>query len=387
MSEKPPDLAAENSTPEEKPPRLPQFSGKPHCEEISSIPVMRKRNNSLVVFAVIASCLLLLSVLANVIFLAVCCTNFAKDVTSSLTKSKSSSRTPFSETILTEGSDAHRIAVIEIHGLISYEVAGIGHTNMVDEIIQKLHLAAKDYTVKAVILDIDSPGGEVNASDVLYHEIKKVRDEANKPVVALFRSIAASGAYYVAMGSTYIVANRMTVTGSIGVILQTLQYKDLFQKVGLKTYTFKSGKFKDLLSPTREPTPEEIEYVQGFVMQTYDVFASIVEQERKFDNKEQFRSQIADGRIFSGQDALRFNLVDQLGYFTDAQNKAAELAGIKDAQVFRYEPSPSLIRLLRMLSRQFSYKHFLDFGGIDFVQWRQIVPAKAYYLSSTIFAP
>jgi protease-4 len=331
--------------------------------------------------------ILLVSLLANLIMFVILWAGSKTHLPTGFGKSSSSLEAGYVETVLVEGSKNQKVAVIEIYGVISYDIPRTGDNNMVDEVVDKLRIAAEDATVKAIILDVDSPGGEVNASDVLYHEIKKVRDETNKPVVAHFRSVAASGAYYAAMGSSYIVANRMTITGSIGVILQTLQYKELFQKVGLKTYTFKSGKFKDMLSPTREPTQEELDYVQAFIMQSYDVFADIVEQERGFQDREKFRREIADGRIFSGLDALREKVVDQLGYFEDAQRKAMELAGITDAQVFRYDPVPSLSRIFRALGVELGQTKRVEIGLAGFTQGFVLTPGKAYYLLPTVVIP
>ena len=373
----PPNLPGESKQPVNSAAQAPQPNG------------LRKKNRwGFGVCAVaVLSGFLLISLLANLVMFVILLAGSVTRGGAGLGKSVSSMGESFAETVIVDGSKRDRVAVVEIYGVISYDIFGSGDNSMVDEIVEKLRLAAEDKTVKAIILDIDSPGGEVNASDVLYNEIKKVRDEANKPVVAHFRSVAASGAYYAAMGSTYIVANRMTVTGSIGVILQTLQYKELFQKVGLKTYTFKSGKFKDLLSPSREPTQEELDYVQAFIMQSYDVFAGIVEQERGFADREKFRQEVADGRIFSGQDALRERVVDELGFFEDAQRKAQELAGLSDAQVFRYTPLPSLSRLFRLLGVRLREHNRVELGLAGFSKGFTLVPGKAYYLLPTVVNP
>ncbi len=322
--------------------------------------------------------LLALSLVANVVLLVMLAMSSGKGMTA-VKKTRSVGGSEFVEYLIDGERSKNKVAIIEIYGVISYDILGSSGMSMVDEIITKLNFAAEDNAVKAIILDVDSPGGEVNASDVLYHHIKKVRDEHNKPIVAHFRSVAASGAYYAAMGCTKIVANRMTVTGSIGVILQSLQYRELFQKVGLKTLTFKSGKFKDLLNPDREPTKEELDYVQDFVMQTYEVFASIVESERGFTNSADFRANIADGRIFSGQDALRLKVVDELGYFKDAQNQALNLAGISEAQFIKYDAPPSLSRIFRALGVE-STRQSVDVNINGLPKGFDLTPGKAYFL-------
>src|SRR6185436_8894010 len=133
--------------------------------------------------------------------------------------------------------------------------------------------AREDSRVKAIVLEIDSPGGEVTASDEIYSAVVKTR--ARKPVVVYMNSLAASGGYYVACGGKYLMANETTITGSIGVIIQTLNYEQLFNKIGLTSIVFKSGKFKDMLNGARPVSQEERDFVQSFVMKTYEKFLGI----------------------------------------------------------------------------------------------------------------
>ncbi len=171
-----------------------------------------------------------------------------------------------------------KIAVITLRGLISSSLPGNVGDSMVDDMRAALQQARDDQRVRAVVLHIDSPGGEVTASDVIYNWVVKTR--AKKPVVVYMDSLAASGGYYVACGGKYLMANETTITGSIGVIIQTLNYEQLFNKIGLASVVFKSGKFKDMLNGARPVTPEERDYVQSFVMKTYDKFLGIVARER-----------------------------------------------------------------------------------------------------------
>jgi protease-4 len=150
----------------------------------------------------------------------------------------------------------------------------------------------------------------VTASDVIYNAVVKTR--ARKPVVVYMDSLAASGGYYVSCGGKYLMANETTITGSIGVIIQTLNYEQLFNKVGLAAVVFKSGKFKDLLNGARPMTQEEREFVQNFVMKTYDKFLGIVAKERNLP-ADGLRNSIADGRILSGKEALENKLIDGVG--------------------------------------------------------------------------
>src|SRR5207253_297960 len=161
-----------------------------------------------------------------------------------------------------------KIALITLRGLISSSVPGTVGDSMVDDLRAALQQARDDNQVKAVVLEIDSPGGEVTASDQIYNAVVKTR--ARKPVVVYMDTLAASGGYYISCGGKFLMANETTITGSIGVIIQTLNYEQLFNKLGLASVVFKSGKFKDMLNGARPVTPEERELVQSFIMKTYD---------------------------------------------------------------------------------------------------------------------
>src|SRR5437870_6706512 len=203
-----------------------------------------------------------------------------------------------------------KIAVVTMRGLISSSIPGNVSDSMVDDLRAALQQAREDSRVKAIVLEIDSPGGEVTASDEIYSAVVKTR--ARKPVVVYMDSLAASGGYYVACGGKYLMANETTITGSIGVIIQTLNYEQLFNKIGLTSVVFKSGKFKDMLSGARPVTQEERDYVQSFVMKIYDKFLGTVARERNL-SADILRNSVADGRILSGKEALENKLIDGLG--------------------------------------------------------------------------
>jgi protease IV len=241
----------------------------------------------------------------------------------------------FEEELLVDGTGP-KVAVIPLEGMIAFSVTGSSGVSMVEELKSALDQANNDPDVVGIVLSVDSPGGEITASDVLYQAVRQVAE--NKPVVVFMNSIGASGAYYTACGASWIMCNPTTFTGSIGVIISTLNYEDLFGKVGLASIVFKSGKFKDMLSGSRPITPEESAYVQELVMQSYDRFLGIVATARKQDPQRLYDGP-ADGRILSGEDALKEGLVDQVGYIEESYDKAAELAGVEDVQVVRYRPS------------------------------------------------
>ena len=279
----------------------------------------------------------------------------------------------------THGSD-DKIAHIVLRGLISSSISGNVGDSMVDDMRLALQEAREDENVRAVILDIDSPGGEVTAADLIYNAVVKTR--AKKPVVIYRDSLAASGGYYISCGGKYLMANETTITGSIGVIIQTLNYEQLFNKVGLASVVFKSGKFKDMLNGARPITPEEREYIQGFVMKTYDKFLGIVARERNLP-ADSLRNTVADGRILSGKDALDDKLIDGLGQIEDAFAKAKQLGNAPDAAIVKYGPPFVLSRFLRALGKTSDSK-------IELTLPSQLMPklesGRAYFLPS-FYAP
>src|SRR6188474_1932551 len=287
----------------------------------------------------------------------------------------------FREILLQRGARAttDKIAVITMRGLISTSIPGNVSDSMVDDLRTALQQAREDDRVKAIVLEIDSPGGEVTASDEIYSAVVKTR--AKKPVVVYMDSLAASGGYYVSCGGKFLMANETTITGSIGVIIQTLNYEQLFNKIGLSSVVFKSGKFKDMLNGARPITPEEREYVQNFIMNTYDKFLGIVATERNLP-ADHLRNTIADGRILSGKEALQNKLIDGLGQLDDAFAKAKQLGNAPDAKVVKYGPPFSLSRFFRVFGEADS--------KIELTLPKQLLPqlesGRAYFLPS-YYAP
>src|SRR5205814_2675277 len=269
-----------------------------------------------------------------------------------------------------------RIVVIVMRGLISSSIPGAASDSMVDDLRMALQQARDDWRVKAIVLEVDSPGGEVTASDEIYNAVVKTR--SRKPVVVYMDTLAASGGYYVSCGGKYLMANETTITGSIGVIIQTLNYEKLFDKIGLASVVFKSGKFKDILNGARPMTPEEREYIQSFVMKTYDKFLGVVAKERNLP-ADALRNGIADGRILSGRDALDNKLIDGLGQIEDAYAKAKELGHAADAKIVKYGPPFSLGRVFRMLTKSGETRIELTLPG-QFSP--QLQSGRAYFLPS-----
>jgi len=239
---------------------------------------------------------------------------------------------------------SRKIALISVKGVILSR-SGRGFANA-GRIVAEINQARLDRAVVAVILDLDTPGGEVTASDEIHRAVQRCRKR--KPVVACMRSLAASGGYYVAAGSDWIVANRHTLTGSIGVVINSLNYAELMTRVGLKMETIKSGEMKDILSGTRPRTESERQYMQALVQEAFHEFAAIVAAGRNdyADVDAVLAADFADGRILTGRAAKEAGLVDQLGYLDDAVDKARELAGGGSAKLIRYRHHVPLGRLL-----------------------------------------
>lgn len=248
---------------------------------------------------------------------------------------------PLTETCITDADGylcRNKIAIIEVSGIImnarSSGLLGDGD-NPVSVFREKLDAAREDKHVKAVVLRINSPGGAVTASDIMYQDLINFRKDTGKPVVACMMDVAASGAYYLAMGADQIYAHPTTVTGSIGVIMELYNATGLFQKIGVTTDPIKSGPNKDIGNPGRPMTPEERAILQGMVNSFYDQFVQIVARGRHLPD-ERVRA-LADGRVYTGIDAEKLGLVDKVGYLEDAIQTAKDMACIRDAAVVAYD--------------------------------------------------
>ncbi len=203
----------------------------------------------------------------------------------------------------------------------------------------------KDQNIKAVVLRINSPGGAVGPSQEIYSEVLKLSEEI--PVVASLGAVAASGGYYIACGADKILTNPGTVTGSIGVIAQFVNYKELLEWAKVDVEVLKSGKFKDSGSPLKDLTPEERAYLQSTIDDVHNQFKKAVSDTRKLKPEEV--NAVADGRIFTGQQAVDLKLVDEIGTMNDAIDTAAKLGGIDgEPNVTQYPKKKT--RLIDVLS-------------------------------------
>lgn len=215
------------------------------------------------------------------------------------------------------------IEVVSLEGVIKYKGEG-KFKRFMDSLAEIAKRAPK-----ALIVRINSPGGTVGASQEIYEAIKKVQRAGTK-VVALMEDVAASGGLYVALAADQIVANAGTITGSIGVVMQGVEYSRILEWLEIKTSTIKSGEFKDIGSPARPMTPEDRELLQDVVLSTYEQFASTVAKERELDPI--VVKTFADGRIFNGMQAKEYGVVDEVGGFDTALRLARELGGIAEGK-------------------------------------------------------
>jgi protease-4 len=244
------------------------------------------------------------------------------------------------------GSGPDRIVVIDVSGVIGLSSADVGLFSgqlTQEQILSQIRRAAGDPRVQAVVIAVDSPGGGVVASSEIHAELKKLR-AAGKRVVIAMGDVAASGGYYIATAGERIYANPDTLTGSLGVIISTINYEEAFEKLGLRQDVYKSGEFKDIGSPTRPTTPEEEAILQSIVDEAYAGFVDVIVEGRQLSRDEVL--QIADGRLYTGRQALALQLVDELGDLDAAIAGAQELAGLERALVVRYRAASSLRDLL-----------------------------------------
>jgi protease-4 len=218
------------------------------------------------------------------------------------------------------------IGIVEVQGMILDSA----------EIIEQVHYVRDQQSIKAVVLRIDSPGGVVGPTQEIYEEIMKLNK--TKPVYVSMGSIAASGGYYIAAASTKIYANPGTITGSIGVLMKLANFQSLLDKVGIKSIVLKSGEFKDSGSPVRPLSAQDKKILQGVIDSLHGQFVSAVAKGRNLPLDKV--KALADGRIFSGEQAMENNLIDKLGNLQDAVDDAAKAVGITEKPKLSYPPKP-----------------------------------------------
>ncbi|PAQ16581.1 signal peptide peptidase SppA [Bacillaceae bacterium SAOS 7] len=266
----------------------------------------------------------------------------------------------FTENVKEDGNPLEKIAILPVEGVIQDTgaaqpfMASPGYNHQ--EFMKKMDKAKEDDAVKAIILQVNSPGGGVVESAQIHKKIVEIKEETKKPVYVSMGSIAASGGYYISAPADKIFASAETLTGSLGVIMQSINYSELAKKYGVDFVTIKSGPHKDIMSPTRKMTDEEKKILQEMINNSYDGFVKVIAEGRGMSDAEVRK--IADGRIYDGRQAKEINLIDDFGYLDDVIAQLKKDAKLKGAKVVTYESDLGWPSYFSMKAQQV-------FGGND----------------------
>lgn len=253
--------------------------------------------------------------------------------------------TPVFEEVWSYGSGDTKVVRIDLSGTISrgqIERLLGSDPDMVESILAQIQAAENDPYVMGILLDVDSPGGAVTPSDEIYAALRKFKaSDEERRILVFIRDLGASGAYYAAMAGDHIIAEPTAIVGSVGVIMQSVNAKELGDMIGLKSVTIASGVNKDMLNPLEEVNPRHLEMLQGLVDEMQDRFASIVQESRGLDGRE-----LLDGRVFTAGKALEHGLIDEIGYWPDAVEAMDQLLGSDGIFIVRYSRPTGLIEAL-----------------------------------------
>ncbi|ERN52426.1 signal peptide peptidase SppA [Alkalihalophilus marmarensis] len=256
----------------------------------------------------------------------------------------------WAERVIEQGDDfGNSIVVLELNGVIQdtgdavsiFDAQGYRH----QAFLSQIEHAAKDSSVQGLIIRVNTPGGGVVESAEIHEKIVEVQEEYNKPVYISMGSMAASGGYYIAAPADKIVASPQTITGSLGVIMESINIAELAENYGIKFNTIKSGEYKDIMSATREMTEGDRAILQSLIDESYDEFVRIISEGRNMSENEV--RQLADGRIYTGNQALEIDLVDELGSLDDTIAMMREDLGA-NYSVIKYEADTGLYSLFSM---------------------------------------
>jgi protease IV len=298
----------------------------------------------------IAAALFFVSVMIN--FLSA----FAfKGVETDISELLAATEIPFTEEVIQEGNEMKKIAVLDVNGVIQdtndaesfFQAAGYNHQGF----MKRLDFIKEDDSVKGIILKVNSPGGGVVESAEIHDKLLEIQKETKKPVYVSMGSMAASGGYYISAGAKKIFASEETMTGSLGVIMQGINYEGLAEKYGVDFVTIKSGQYKDIMSPTRQMTEEERQILQKMIDNSYEGFVKVIAEGRKMTTDQV--KKIADGRIYDGRQAKELNLIDGFGYLEDVIEQMMEQEKLKDAKVVRYTEQIGFGSLLNLKVQKF----------------------------------
>lgn len=277
----------------------------------------------------------------------------------------------FEEKVIESGNGQGKIAVIHLNGVIQSDYdapsllqsAGYNHRTF----LKKLDNAAEDPNVHGVVIRVNTPGGGVVESQEIHDMIVDIQDDYSKPVYISMGSMAASGGYYIAAPAEKIYANPQTLTGSIGVIMQSINIAELAEDLGIHEEVIKSGPYKDIMSVTREMTDDEREILQELIDESYELFVDVIDNGRENLSRDEVY-ELADGRIYSGSQALDAGLIDGLGHFEDVLDEIREDIGRGDLDVVEYESHFGLPSLFSVTARNV-FSDQLEIIGIK--EWMQ----------------
>ncbi|KAA9027483.1 signal peptide peptidase SppA [Niallia endozanthoxylica] len=309
----------------------------------------------------IAAALFIFSIVINTFT-----TIFSKDFQTTMDEFMNPTAGLMSEEVIEEGNMMKKIAVLDVNGTIQdtgdtasiFASAGYNH----QAFLKNLDYAKEDDTVKGIIIRVNTPGGGVVESAQIHDKIVQIQKEAKKPVYISMGSMAASGGYYISAPANKIFASPETLTGSLGVIMQGINYAGLAEKYGVKFETIKSGEFKDIMSPSREMTEEERVILQEMINSSYNGFVKVISEGRDISEDEVRR--IADGRIYDGRQAKELNLIDGFGYFEDVVDVMKKDYKLKDAQVIQYTEDLGFASLFSMGARQLMGQEDVELAGV-----------------------
>ena len=296
----------------------------------------------------IAAGLFIFSIMMNVAY-SVAFGNFAD-----LQENLFAGEQTFSEKVIDGGTSFNRIVVLEVNGVIQ-DVAGASSllqspTYHHRQFLQMLDQAGEDDSVKGIVIRVNSPGGGVVESAEVHDKIIELKETTKKPVFVSMGSVAASGGYYISATADKIYANPATMTGSLGVIMQSLNYSELADELGIHFETIKSGPYKDIGSPERPMSDEERKILQSMVDHAYQQFVDVIANGRNLD--ETRVKEIADGRIYDGIQAKELGLIDELGNLDETIAAMKKHIGDDQASVIKYEPSFGIQSFLQMTAEK-----------------------------------
>lgn len=240
--------------------------------------------------------------------------------------------------IVDEDAGRNKVAMIEMQGVIADTPTPTlfgSRASMIDYLVRRLDEAADDPDVKAVVLRVNSPGGTVTGSDIMYREIRRFRERTGKPVVVSMGEVAASGGYYISLAADEIIAEPTSITGSIGVLFGTVNVSDGLSRIGVHARTITSGPNKNMASPVEPPVESHYDILQAMVDEYYDGFRGLVVGHRS-DIEPEMIDTLTDGRIVTGAEAASTGLIDGTGGIRDAFSRAKSLAGVENARLIRY---------------------------------------------------